>query len=193
MVFDKVIHYFQQFNILTNEDLEGIEQYYTVKKIAKSEFWIEDGQICKEVAFVISGILRSFYTSSEGEEHTYCITFPDNMMTAYTSFIREIPSIENIQAITDVEVLIISKEDIDKLAAKNINWMTILKMIAEEQYIELENRIFQLQRDSATTRYLQLLENKPAYIQQIPLHYLASYLGITQRHLSRIRKQILSF
>jgi ribosomal protein L10 len=56
--------------------------------------------------------------------------------------------------------------------------------------MELETRFFQLQRDSAAQRYSTLLTNHPDYIQNIPLQYLASYLGITQRHLSRIRKEI---
>lgn len=68
--------------------------------------------------------------------------------------------------------------------------MKFLKMIAEQEYLELEKRFFQMQRDSAAKRYASLLYNQPNYIQEIPLQYLASYLGITQRHLSRIRKEI---
>lgn len=65
-----------------------------------------------------------------------------------------------------------------------------LKLIAEQQYLELENRVFQLQKETALQRYTSLLNNHPEFVQEIPLQYLASYLGITQRHLSRIRKQI---
>lgn len=63
-------------------------------------------------------------------------------------------------------------------------------MIAEEQYLELEKRVFQLQKETASQRYANLIKDHPEFIQQLPLHYLASYLGITQRHLSRIRNQI---
>ncbi|MNU79669.1 hypothetical protein D3C71_692840 [compost metagenome] len=69
--------------------------------------------------------------------------------------------------------------------------MLFLKIIAEQQYLELEARVFQLQRDSAQERYQSLIDNQPEYIQQISGQYLASYLGITQRHLIRIRKQIV--
>ena len=82
----------------------------------------------------------------------------------------------------------VRKNTIDDLALKNPNWVKFLKIVAEQQYVELEKRIFQLQKSNAAQRYSDLLKNQPAFIQHIPLQYLASYLGITQRHLSRIRK-----
>jgi hypothetical protein len=62
--------------------------------------------------------------------------------------------------------------------------------MAEQQYIELERRFFQFQKNTAAQRYKELLINQPEYVQNIPLQYLASYLGITQRHLSRIRSEV---
>ena len=82
------------------------------------------------------------------------------------------------------------KHKIDNLALKNQNWVRFLKIVAEQQYIELEKRIFQLQKNNALQRYADLIKNQPEYIQNIPLQYLASYLGITQRHLSRIRRDM---
>jgi len=76
----------------------------------------------------------------------------------------------------------------NKLETSNPNWIKFFKHIAELEYINLEKRIFMLQRESAETRYQSLLNNQPEYLHHIPLHYLASYLGVTQRHLSRIRK-----
>ena len=111
-------------------------------------------------------------------------------MTAYSSFITGQSTDENIQAITSVELLIVPKNKIDDLASKNPNWMKFLKVVAEQQYIELEKRIFQLQKNDALQRYADLIKKQPEYIQNIALQYLASYLGITQRHLSRIRREI---
>jgi CRP-like cAMP-binding protein len=89
---------------------------------------------------------------------------------------------------TPVEMLSIQKKEIDDLAAKSPNWMKFLKIMAERQYIELEKRIFQLQKGNALQRYVELEKKQPELIQNIPLQHLASYLGVTQRHLSRIRK-----
>jgi CRP-like cAMP-binding protein len=66
----------------------------------------------------------------------------------------------------------------------------LLRFIAEQQFLEMERRYIQLQRDHAVKRYTTLLQQQPEYLQKIPLQYLSSYLGISQRHLSRIRKEI---
>jgi len=135
-------------------------------------------------------VFRSYYTSRKGEEVTYCFRFPNDLMTAYSSFITGKGSVETMQAISPAEILVIQKESIDELVRKYSGMTEFLKVISEQQYLELEQRIFQLQRDSAMERYTYLLQNQPEYIQQIPLQYLASYLGVTQRHLSRIRKEV---
>ena len=182
--------FFQQFNILTNQEIEDFIQNSTSKIIKKDDFFIRQGEACREAAFLVSGIFRSFYISDKGEEITYCITFPNNLITAYSSFITGNSTSENIQAICDVELLVVPKYVIDDFSVKNPNWVKFLKVIAEQQYIELEKRIFQLQKSNALERYSDLIKNQPEYLQKIPLQYLASYLSITQRHLSRIRKEI---
>jgi CRP-like cAMP-binding protein len=182
--------YLKSFDVFTDHEIEYVAKFSARKVLNKSEFFIHESEICTEVAFVLSGILRSFYVSDKGDEITYCITFPNNLMTAYSSFITGKSTEENIQAITSVELLVIPKKLIVDLERKNPNWVKFLKIIAEQQYIDLEKRIFQLQKYNATKRYSDLLKNQPEFIKKIPLQYLASYLGITQRHLSRIRKEI---
>lgn len=95
-----------------------------------------------------------------------------------------------MQAISPAELWVIKKSAIDKLAAESLVWTKYLRMIAEQQYLELEKRIFQLQKETALQRYTVLLRDQPEFVRQIPLQYLSSYLGITQRHLSRIRNEI---
>lgn len=180
--------YLKSFNALTDDEIENLVQITTKRDLNKADYFIREGETCKEVAFVLSGIFRSYYISDKGEEITYCITFPNNLMTAYSAFITGQGTNENIQAISDVELLIIPKNKIDDLVMKSANWLKFLKIVAEQQYIELEKRIFQLQKNNALQRYSDLIKNHPEYMQNIPLQYLASYLGITQRHMSRIRR-----
>jgi CRP-like cAMP-binding protein len=180
------IHLFlQSFNILSNDEIDSFVELLEDKTLLKSEFFIQEGQTCNHVAFIRSGGLRSFYTNNNGDEITYCITFPNSLMTAYSSYLTAQPTQENIQAIAKTELQIVSKEQLEKLIQPNSNWIYFLKTIAE-----LEKRIFQLQKNDATQRYAELLRHQPELIQKIPLQYLASYLGITQRHLSRIRKEM---
>jgi CRP-like cAMP-binding protein len=186
----KMKAFLQKFDILTDQDIDQLEKLTTTKTFQKSEYFISEGDVCNSVAFLKSGIFRSFHLSHSGEALTYCIIFPNNFLTAYSSFITGKNTQENIQAITHSELILIPKNEITKLAATNPRWLLFLKVMAEQQYIELENRIFQFQKESAKQRYMDLLKNQPEMIQQIPLQYLASYLGITQRHLSRLRKAV---
>lgn len=191
MRYNNLKVFFKSFNILTDSEIEDFIQLLSYKNYKKSDYFIKEGETCKQVAFVLSGSLRSYYISDKAEEITYCITFPNNLMTAYSSFLTEQPAEENIQAITQTELLIISKEKIETLVQQNKNWIYFLKYIAEQQYIELEKRIFKLQKSDAAKRYADLMKNEPEYIQKIPLQYLASFLGVSQRHLSRIRKEFI--
>lgn len=182
--------YLQSFNLLTKEEIDSFESQVTCKHLKKGEYFIREGKICKEVAFVRQGVFRSYYHSSSGEEITYCFTFSNAFLTAYSSLLSQAETAENIQALTDVELYSISRTALLKLEASSPNWVKLLKLIAEEQYIKLEKRIFILQKETAEKRYEDLLNNQPELLQLIPLNYLASYLGITQRHLSRIRKSL---
>lgn len=176
--------------ILSDEEIAHVERHTTTRILEKGALFIREGDTCQEVAFVKSGILRSFYTKDNGEEITYCITFQHAFTTAYSSFITGQPSPENIQAITKTELLILPKSYLEKQSATSANWLRLQKFFAEQQYVELEKRVFSYQKEKASERYQALLANYPSYIQKIPLQYLASYLGISPRHLSRIRREV---
>ncbi|MEM6719303.1 MAG: Crp/Fnr family transcriptional regulator [Bacteroidota bacterium] len=182
--------FLNSFHILTEEEIDAFINVTTSLVLKKGEFLVTEGVISKKIAFIKSGIFRSFYYSSESEEVTYCFTFANTIITAYSSWILQVPSSENIEALTDMELRIITKKDVNFLEETYPNWTKFFKHVAEQEYINLEKRIFMLQRESAEKRYQDLLTNYPEYLHTIPLQYLASYLGVTQRHLSRIRKNI---
>ena len=177
-------------DFFTEAELQEAMEAATFHIIPKGQIHINQGEVCKDVLFIKKGLMRSFYYNSESEEVTYCFSFENAFFTAYSSWIQQKPSPENIQAITDTEVYIIKRHDVLRLQENSINWQKFFRTQAEGAYISLENRIMILQRESAEKRYEDLLEKHPEYLQQIPLNYLASYLGITQRHLSRIRQNL---
>lgn len=182
--------FFKRFDLFTEEEITSIGSLFAKRVLTKNSFLVKEGEACEEIAFIESGVFRSFYTSEEGNELTYCFRFPDDLIGAYSAFITGGKSIESIQAIMNTVIWTIQKKDLDTLAKQLPQWNTFLKMIAEQQYLELEQRVIQFQRLTAQQRYNNLIVNHPNYIQYLPLQYLASYLGITQRHLSRIRKEI---
>lgn len=182
--------FFKSFNIFEEQEIDKIVPFFVSRKLTKHAYFAAEGTPCTEVALVKSGILRSYYTIQHAEEITYCFRFPNDLMASYSSFITGNPSLESIQAIGAVELFVIKKNKIEELAKDNSAWLKFLKLIAEQQYMELERRVFQLQKETASERYAYLLKNHANYIQNIPLNYIASYLGISQRHLSRIRAGI---
>jgi len=182
--------YFNSFNLFTNDEIELAIKESSIVTINKNENFIAEGELVNKVGFLKSGIIRSYYYSSTDEEVTYCFQFPGEFVTAYSSYISGNPSKENMQAINDCELIVFNKNSIDKWVKDSYNWLFFLKNIAEQQYIHLERRIFQLQKETALNRYKDLLTHHKEYVQKIPLQFLASYLGISQRHLSRLRKQI---
>lgn len=182
--------FFTNFNLFTIEEIENIVDYFTSQNVKKGSFFIREAEHCTSIALIESGIFRSFYTDKNEREITYCFRFSNDLIGAYSAFITGKVSIESIQAIVDTKIWTIKKVDLDRLTLELPKMNTFLKILAEQQYLELETRIISFQRETAYERYKNLLIHQPTYIQQIPLHYLASYLGITQRHLSRIRKEI---
>lgn len=181
--------YLQSFGVLTPEEIDYLVRLGKRKWFEKGELFQREGEIVHEVAFVSSGMFRSFYHSSLDEEVTYCFLFPGNLMAGYSSYITGNPTSESMEALIPSEVFLFPVSELKALEEKSINWMKCSKIIAEQQYLLMEERVFQLQKEKAETRYQNLMQKHPDYIREIPLRYLASYLGVTQRHLSRLRGQ----
>lgn len=182
--------YLRSFNLLTEQEIALALKAGKCHSLKKGEFLIKEGQVCKEVAFVHSGCLRSFHHNSEGAEITWCFSFPKHFVTAYSSFINQTKTLENIQALTDVELFCIPRADILRFEQTSINWIRLSRLFAEREFTKLEERVLLLLTEDAKMRYEKLADRHPEYLQNIPLNYLASYLGITQRHLSRIRRSV---
>jgi CRP-like cAMP-binding protein len=182
--------YLRSFNVLTGQEIQTMLEAGRSRIIKKGEFLISEGQVCREVAFVKSGFFRSFCHTAGGDEITYCFTFAGSFVTAYSSFISGQKTIENVHALADAEVFSIPQKEIIRLENTSPNWLRLSKMNAEEEFMKMEKRVFQLLKENAENRYRDLVLNHPEYLQLIPLSQLASYLGITQRHLSRIRKSV---
>jgi CRP-like cAMP-binding protein len=177
-------------NILTDSEITNGLRYFEAKSFEKGDFLIEAGKICDWLGFVNTGVLRNFYISSKDEEVTYCLTFPNKVISAFSSFMTQKETFENIHALTNVELLVMHQNQYYELMNSSENWLKFSRFVAEQSYIEMEKRLLALQMESAKKRYEDLLKFNPDYLQKVPLKYLASFLGITQRHLSRIRREI---
>lgn len=148
-----------------------------------------EGKTCRHLYFLEQGALRGYYTL-EGKEITHWFAFENDFVTSFHSFITQQPAVENIQLLEGSILWNISKERLNILLNKFSEIERVVRIVYENYYIQLEERFINSQFKSATERYQNILEEMPHVIEKIPLGYIASYLGISQETLSRIRSSI---
>lgn len=182
---------FQSIQNLSAEELNLLDDLITFRTLKKGDFLLKENQVCNEIVFIKKGILRSFFVNHKGDEITNCFAFENEFMASFASFITEERAEENIQALTDTEVQVLNRKSLEKLYQSGYNWQETGRKLTEIEFVNLNKRMISFQKLSGKQRYEELFQQHQKYLQLIPLQYLASYLGITPRHLSRIRKAIL--
>ncbi|MEY3249401.1 MAG: hypothetical protein RL742_1444 [Bacteroidota bacterium] len=176
---------------LTSAEKETIENAFREIHVPKGTIWIKQGKICDQVAYLVDGKMRIFYYNDAGDEITCYFVTPDNVFTSFTSFLTNTPSAENISAIEDATLKVISKDNLEALSISIPKMHIFRRVIAENLFITMEKRIAALQSQSAAARYENMLRENPDILLSVPLQYTASFLGITPQHLSRLRKELL--
>jgi CRP-like cAMP-binding protein len=166
-----------------------VNAFDMVQKLKKKDFLLKPNQNCSFLAFVKKGTFRVFFYDNNGIEITVWFSFEGMMVGDLLAFYKESTSIFYIQAVDDCEICIITKTKLEKLYLSNPEYLQFGRKYAEYVSMNVMERMLSFQTQSAEERYLELLAN-PNYMQKIPLKYLASYLGITDTSLSRIRKNI---
>ncbi|CAA9202428.1 hypothetical protein FLA105534_04085 [Flavobacterium bizetiae] len=184
------IEYILQFGNLNQQQIDLITKKATELNLRKDEYFSEAGKIAQQVGFVLDGVIRVCYYNNKGEEITKYFIDENNLVVDMESFDNEICSNAYVQAITDCKLLVFSKQDWRELLDTIVGWDAIVHKIISKALRQKVERRSPLVSEDATTRYLMFLKIYPNVINRIPLSYVASYLGITQSSLSRIRKNI---
>ncbi|RAJ08938.1 Crp/Fnr family transcriptional regulator [Arenibacter echinorum] len=170
-------------------DVEKITNVFHFKQFNKGDFFIKEGKITNQLAFIDEGSFQ-YYSLSKGEERTTYIALQNSFVASLLSYLREIPSRENIRALTKATLWIIDKKNVVKLQNEVPAFKEFYIGLIEWQICCIDKSKFDLLTLTADERYKKLMEEEPEILQQIPLQYIASMMGITQRHLSRLRKNI---
>jgi CRP-like cAMP-binding protein len=163
--------------------------YLTIQTLRKGEHFVEKDKTCKHFAFVADGIMRA-YSLYDGVEHTTCICSDNTFATSTISFITQTPSNVSIQALEEVTLVLISYENLNFLYSKSPFWQKVGRVVAEREYIELQQSNWRNGPLPAQEKYQILLKENPGIVNRISLQYVASYIGVTPETLSRIRKKI---
>ena len=187
---EALINYLLLFGNLNKQQIELIKSKVIYKEIKKDEYFHEAGKIPREVIFLTEGIMRVCYYNIKGDEVTKYFIDENNFLADINNFNQEIPSTEYVQAITDCSYYVFTKSTMTELSMTILLWDKMVAKITAKGLADKVNKISSMMAEDATERYLSFFENFPKLANRIPLSYLASYLGITQSSLSRIRKNI---
>ncbi len=155
----------------------------------KKTVLLKTGETENYLSFIKKGTVR-LYIPKEENDVTFKFVFENEFVTAYDSFLTQQPSVYQIETLTETTLLRISWQDLQKVYEKTKNGNFIGRKIAEALFIKKAHRELSLLNQTAEERYLDLLSNHPRLLQEIPLKYIASYIGVTPQALSRIRKRI---
>ena len=182
--------YVLQFGNLNQQQIDLMTTKATELILRKEEYYLEAGKVSQRFGFIVEGIARVSYFNNKSEEITKYFVEENNILVDLESFDNQIPSIAYVQAITDCKIIVFSKKDWQELLNTIVGWDAIVHKIISKALLQKVERISSIVAQDATTSYLSFLEKYPNLANRIPLSYLASYLGITQSSLSRIRKNI---
>ena len=183
--------YIQQHFGINKERLSEVASLFRQKELQKGEYFLKQNHPCDKLSFIKSGYLR-IYRKVDDKEVTQWISSDGNFVTELSSLIFHTPSRYAIQALTHCELYSLSKKDYQNLHLRVPEWPLLEKLFISKCFVTLEDRIFTFLSLSAEERYNHLHTYNPALFNQIPLHYLASMLGMTPETLSRIRRKSIS-
>ena len=192
MHIDKLFQSFARYQLLNKREKEDLSSRLTEKKIRRRQYILEADEISKQYTFVAEGCFRTFSLDRKFAEHNLQFAGENDWIMILHSFFFEKPAGVYVEAMEPSIILQIGKSDLLDLFVNNPKYDRYFRVIVENNYTKLENRILEAISSSADQRYHNFLANYSTLAQKIPDKHIASYLGITPESLSRIRKQVVN-
>jgi len=187
-MFDPFINFLQLFKNIPPADVELIESELSYRKVTEGEVLFDEGQICKEMFFIYKGVLRIVSRNEKGNKMAYFFLKENQFCSILNSFNNNIPAAEGIEAACDAEIIVLKKQKLLNLYEKLPYLKELITGITTQSLLDkIQVRNSYLGED-ASTRYRNFLIRQPDIALRVSLSDIASYLGITQQSLSRIRK-----
>jgi CRP-like cAMP-binding protein len=189
-MFDKLRAHIVKKVQLADEEFTLVTTFFIPKKVRKKQYILQAGDVCKAIAFVSDGCLRSYTIDDKGEEHIVQFAIDGWWISDLQSMLTSQPATMNIDALEDSQVLLLERSSQEKLCRALPQVEHFFRLLLEGNYNAARMRISDLISSSAEDRYLHFLKTYPDVAQRVPQSQIASYLGITPQSLSRIRKEI---
>lgn len=183
---EELIAYLNSIYPLSHVAIEFLTINLKEIQIPKRNFLLRKGRICYNISFVKEGLMRCFYMRHDKEVNSWFMKEGDVIMSV-ESFLNQTPSYENIQALEDCVLYYIEYSELQYLYRNCLEFNFIGRVLTEKYYRLSEQRLYSLRMQRAIERYDFIMERFPQIILRVPSKYIASYLGITEETLSRIR------
>lgn len=188
----KALEISYDFPFFLPEELEELFAAHTQKTFNKGEFILKEGEIANEYYILEKGVVRSYVTDFDGNDVTTHFFVDNEIVIEVLSMFQRVPTQENIVCITDCKGWAIDYDTFQDLFHKLANLSEWGRAWMSKELFSYKKRSVEMFRLSATKRYLNLIDQKPQVVQFAPLKQIASYLGVTDTSLSRIRKELVS-
>lgn len=172
-----------------NDGLEEFLDLFEEKKFKKKTFLAKKGEYSKQIAFIVSGVLRAYYSNNKGEEYNKTFFTENRFVGAYSSLVTGEKNLIDIDCLTDCNLLVADFREITKLYDQYPKIERLARVLAEQFFVRKEKREIELVTLEAKERYAIFQGEHPQLEQLIPQYHIASYLGISPTQLSRIRRQ----
>ena len=181
----------KNFTTFSDTDLSVGSPYWKKRKINKGDFFNKQSVVCKDLGIVVQGIFRVYYYDETRNEEKNIFFFSENQfIVSFRSFIYQYPCNYYIEALEDAEILYIPYQDLKQLYDQSKAWEKFGRLLAEHFFNQSQGRTEDLLFLSHEARYLNLVETHPNIVNRVQAYHIASFLGIKNPSLSRIRKRL---
>jgi CRP-like cAMP-binding protein len=191
-MFDLLYQKINEKITLTEEEFNLCKTLFSPKKLRKKQYILQEGDVCKYNIFVTKGLLRAYTIDDKGSEHILQFALEGWWTADLYSFFTEEPSLFNIEALEDSELLLITRPSWESLLQQLPAFERYFRILIQNNLIATQRRLMESLSETAERKYLKFMKTYPESVQRVPQHMIASYLGITRETLSRLRRDIAS-
>lgn len=186
-MFETLKESIQEHVSLTDEEWELCKNSFRPKRMLKRQFLLQEGDVCRDLAFVEKGALYSYTVDSKGNQHVIRFAFEGWWMANLQSFFTQKPTNLNIEVLEDSELLMLDQQNHEKLIEEIPAYERYQRIMFQNAYVALQQRVENALGLTAEEKYARLIEQNPEFLNRVPLNLVASYLGVSPETLSRVR------
>ena len=185
-----IIGHIDRFVDLTEEEKSAFSKIVEERRVKRKSFIVQPGFVCKHQSHIVSGALRSFFITPDGNEHTIAIAIDDWWISDFYSYTSQTPASLYVEALEDSIIQQIAYDNVEDICNQYPRFERFFRLVAQKAFAYSQRRALSNLGKTAEERYLEYADMYPQIIQRIPQYIIASYLGMTPEFLSKIRKKL---